>query len=90
MLEAAEGWWIAGPACRLCFFRFSLPHDRGFDQPAPFNSYVQWRETQGLEWEGPLNRHGEGKDPMSTLRLPALGHYSLPILLAHRAITGVG
>ena len=55
------------------FSVFQFPMIEDLLNQHPFSSYVQWREAQGLEWDGPLNpsggsgvtrlrqRHTEGK-----------------------------
>ena len=40
------------------FSGFQFPMIEDLLNQHPFSSYVQWREAQGLEWDGPLNPSG--------------------------------
>ena len=66
------------------FSVFQFPMIEDLLNQHPFSSYVQWREAQGLEWDGPLNpsggsgvtrlrqRHTEGKQAGSLNHRAAL------------------
>ena len=66
------------------FSGFKFPMIEDLVNQHPFCSYVQWREAQGLEWDGPLNpaggsgvtrlrqRHTEGKQARSLNHRAAL------------------
>ena len=66
------------------FSQFKFPMIEDLLNQHPFCSYVQWREEQGLEWDGPLNpaggsgftrlrqRHSEGKQAGSLSHRAAL------------------